>query len=210
VEAGGRIKRITDAEGNRVGPYRVWESHLNSPGLTLSRSIGDNIAKSIGVISTPDISHCLIDDQNDLFVIIGSDGIWDAMTNEDAVRYVEFFREKSCRSLKKTKETPNLSNTCIAQLLCEEARVRWLAIVQEDDVSIDDISCLILEISQSETSINLPKVQNIRRQSFLGSSSDLFDLKKEEKITIEAKILKDPKRGSQVTIEGNLPVYSLK
>ena len=46
------------------------------------------------------------------------------MDNEDVTNYVEFLREKSSKSNIKVKEDINPSNACIAQLLCEEARVR--------------------------------------------------------------------------------------
>jgi hypothetical protein len=38
-------------------------------------------------------------------------------------------------------------NACIAHLLCEEARVRWKEIVEEEDVIIDDISVVVVELA---------------------------------------------------------------
>lgn len=35
----------------------------------------------------------------------------------------------------------------IAQLLCEEARVRWMAIAEYDEISIDDISVIVAEFN---------------------------------------------------------------
>jgi hypothetical protein len=32
-------------------------------------------------------------------------------------------------------------------MLCEEARVRWLTVVEKEDVMIDDISAIVLEFS---------------------------------------------------------------
>jgi len=37
------------------GPYRVWLKTENFPGLAMSRSIGDFVAASVGVISEPGI-----------------------------------------------------------------------------------------------------------------------------------------------------------
>ena len=51
VKAGGRVDKLTDEAGNPVGPYRVWRAHHNTPGLAMSRSIGDRIGKSLGVIA---------------------------------------------------------------------------------------------------------------------------------------------------------------
>ena len=44
----------------------------------------------------------------------------------------------------------NSSNTCISQIVCEEARMRWYTIVEEEDVMIDDISCIVLEIKKGD------------------------------------------------------------
>ena len=33
-------------------------------------------------------------------------------------------------------------------MVCEEARYRWLSIVEEEDVFIDDISCVVVEFDR--------------------------------------------------------------
>ena len=35
--------------GNPVGPQRVWVQNANFPGLAMSRSLGDQVAASVGV-----------------------------------------------------------------------------------------------------------------------------------------------------------------
>lgn len=50
----GRIESYKDLSGNNVGPSRVWLKDEDVPGLAMSRSLGDLIAESVGVISTPD------------------------------------------------------------------------------------------------------------------------------------------------------------
>ena len=201
LEAGGRVKRLADNEGNRIGPYRVWESLSNSPGLTMSRSIGDSVAKTIGVTSEPDISQFTLNETSDLFIVLGTDGIWDVMNNEDVLNFVENFREKSNRTGKKPKETPCLKNSCISQLLCEEARVRWMAIVEEDNVSIDDISCIILEINKG-SDCQVPQISLIPvkpKEKIRASVQPVLE-KQDEKM-IEADRVKDPRRGSQINFD---------
>ena len=150
LESGGRVKRLIDDQGNRIGPYRVWEANSSTPGLTMTRSIGDAVAKTIGVIAKPVITKHNIDPSQDLFVVVASDGIWNCMDNEDVVNFVEYYRSLTCREIKKHKDSEiSARNSCIAQLLCEEARARWLSIVEEDDVMIDDISCVVLELPDS-------------------------------------------------------------
>lgn len=37
-----------------------------------------------GVISVPEIKEIQIDSNQDLFIVIGSDGVWEFISNEDA------------------------------------------------------------------------------------------------------------------------------
>lgn len=39
--------------GESNGPYRVWLKNEGYPGLAMSRSIGDFVCESVGVISDP-------------------------------------------------------------------------------------------------------------------------------------------------------------
>jgi len=66
--------------GQKVGPSRVFRQGSFSPGLAMSRSIGDMAGKAAGVISTPEITTHYISPK-DVFLIAGSDGIWDVMEN---------------------------------------------------------------------------------------------------------------------------------
>ena len=38
-----------------VGPARVWLARQDIPGLAMSRSFGDEVAQTVGVISDPDV-----------------------------------------------------------------------------------------------------------------------------------------------------------
>ena len=38
-----------------LGPPRVWLREVNVPGLCMTRSFGDSIAASVGVLDTPDV-----------------------------------------------------------------------------------------------------------------------------------------------------------
>ena len=50
------------------------------PGLAKSRSLGDLIAHSFGVSSLPEIKSRYIG-INDKFIVIGSDGVWEFLSN---------------------------------------------------------------------------------------------------------------------------------
>jgi len=62
----------------------------DKPGLAMTRSLGDIIAKKIGVISEPDIFEYEIK-QNDKFIVIASDGIWEYLTNEEVVNIISSY-----------------------------------------------------------------------------------------------------------------------
>ena len=93
-KCGGKVQQLTDDYGNKVGPFRVWQKNGILPGLAMSRSIGDGVAKEIGVIATPIyyfFPHVFFRDQ---FLVIASDGVWDVMENIEVINFVERFRKK--------------------------------------------------------------------------------------------------------------------
>ena len=148
TKAGGLVMRLEDEFGRKVGPYRVWKVEGMYPGIAMSRSLGDVIAQEIGVISTPVVTSHVESTDHDYFIVLASDGVWDVMENQEVCDFVEAFRNKSQRDLSEPKQVEIVQpgSVTIAQLLCEEARARWLSIVEAEDVLIDDISCVIVEL----------------------------------------------------------------
>ena len=63
-------------QGGIVFNKRVFGS------LMLTRSFGDKEFKQYGVLSEPDCFFTSIG-ENDLYVVFGSDGIWDVISKED-------------------------------------------------------------------------------------------------------------------------------
>lgn len=147
-QSGGVVLRLQDDSGKRVGPYRVWKVENMYPGIAMSRSLGDAIAHEIGVISTPILTSRQLVEGQDFFIVLGSDGLWDMMENQEVCDFVEAFRQRSVRGLQMPRyvDIVQPQNVCIAHLLCEEARARWLSIVEAEDVLIDDICCVVLEL----------------------------------------------------------------
>lgn len=76
---GGEVGRVNWAN---FGPYRVWFKGQNYPGLAMSRSLGDNLAHSIGVINTPEIKEIDMSNEKINFIVIATDGIWEFLSNE--------------------------------------------------------------------------------------------------------------------------------
>jgi len=69
------------------GLYRVWQPSRDSPGLAMSRAFGDYSVKDYGVISAPEVTQRKISSR-DHFVILATDGVWDVLSNEEAVQIV--------------------------------------------------------------------------------------------------------------------------
>jgi serine/threonine protein phosphatase PrpC len=151
TKSGGTVSRVADNLGNMVGPYRVWKKNLGYPGLAMSRSIGDQIASEIGIIATPVTTTHPLNPGQDLFIVAASDGVWDVMDNQDVVNFVECYRGSCCKGSVASSGSAVPESSSIARLLCEEARVRWFSIVEDEDVMIDDISCVVIEIEVSSS-----------------------------------------------------------
>ena len=50
---GGRIFPYRDEDGEQMGPLRIWVKEQNIPGLAMTRSFGDYVASTVGVIDEP-------------------------------------------------------------------------------------------------------------------------------------------------------------
>lgn len=55
----------------------------------MSRSLGDKAGREVGVISEPDIYEILIK-EDDKFIVIASDGVWEFLSNSDVISTIEF------------------------------------------------------------------------------------------------------------------------
>ena len=126
IQNGGRIESYKDEGGNYIGPKRVWLKNEDVPGLAMSRSFGDEVAHSVGVIAEPEIiNYSLL--HEDKFVILASDGIWEFITSDECVNFVKDFYVK--------KDINGALN-----FLYKEASKRWII---EEEV-IDDITLIII------------------------------------------------------------------
>ena len=125
---GGRIKPFYDEKTKKfLGPDRVWIRQDDMPGLAMTRSFGDTIAHSVGVISEPEIKKydfC----GNEKFIIIASDGIWEYITSEECVEIIKDFYEN------------NMDAVGAIHSIMEEAFNRW----KKYDEIIDDITIIIV------------------------------------------------------------------
>ncbi|XP_078163393.1 putative protein phosphatase 2C 66 isoform X2 [Carex rostrata] len=66
---------------------RVWLPNSDSPGLAMARAFGDFCLKKYGLISVPKVAYRRLT-VKDEFIILATDGIWDVLSNKEAVDIV--------------------------------------------------------------------------------------------------------------------------
>jgi len=126
IAAGGKVEAYRDNEGNFVGPERVWKKEGDVPGLAMSRSFGDEVAHTVGVIVNPEIDDYQLLNE-DKFIILASDGIWEFISSEEVVNIVkDFYLENNIEGA--------------LTYLYNEASKRW---IMEEEI-IDDITIILV------------------------------------------------------------------
>jgi len=65
-------------------PPRIWRKEEDFPGTAFSRSLGDIVAKDLGVTAEPEMVSVQIS-QNDRMLILASDGVFEFLTNQQVV-----------------------------------------------------------------------------------------------------------------------------
>ena len=94
----------------------------------MSRSLGDTVAHSVGCSCEPDINYQILTPK-DKIVLMASDGIWEFISNQEAVEFVGPYVERG-----------EIQKAC--DELCKLASQKWRA---EEDV-IDDITALVIAL----------------------------------------------------------------
>lgn len=122
----GRVSPYVMKSGEAMGPARVWLKHQELPGLAMSRSFGDSVAGSVGVISDPEIlTHTVTNEHK--FLVIASDGVWEFLSNEDVVGIVaQFYSQRDAKNA--------------AETLCQKAYQKW----KQEEECIDDITAIVV------------------------------------------------------------------
>lgn len=148
VRAGGRVHR---AVGKSVGPMMIWRGEMDHPGLTVSRAIGDGDCADLGVISDAEITEYQVKVE-DMFVVVGSSGLWEVMEDIEVVKFIEKYRE-TCPKGPETWQTGTpvpATGVSIAHLLCEEARMRWVRVLEKERNYMEDITAVVAEFEARE------------------------------------------------------------
>ncbi|XP_072967283.1 probable protein phosphatase 2C 3 [Typha angustifolia] len=119
--SGGEVGRLNIVGGAEIGPLRCWPG-----GLCLSRSIGDMDVGEF-IVPVPYVKQVKLSNAGGR-LIIASDGIWDALSNEEAA--------KSCRGLP--------AELAARQVVKEALRTRGLK---------DDTTCIVVDIIPPDHSV---------------------------------------------------------
>uniref|UniRef100_M8BZC8 protein-serine/threonine phosphatase n=1 Tax=Aegilops tauschii TaxID=37682 RepID=M8BZC8_AEGTA len=129
---------------------RVWLPFDDAPGLAMARAFGDFCLKDYGVISVPEFFHWPLTDK-DQFVILASDGVWDVLSNQEAVDIVSSSpsRSKAARTLVeaanrewKTKYPTSRTDDCAVVCLYLDGKMDHErdSTASMDNISIEDDS----------------------------------------------------------------------
>jgi len=86
-EIHGEATYSSPAEYTADDPPRCYLPGFQLPGTAFTRSLGDTIAQTIGVVPTPEVSVVKITPA-DAFLILASDGVWEFLTSQEAVDIV--------------------------------------------------------------------------------------------------------------------------
>ena len=121
VSRGGRVFAVEYDDGID-GPPRVWLGHMDIPGLAMSRSLGDTVAHTAGVISEPEL-HSVTLTPEDRVLIWASDGLWEFMSNQEVLDFIAGV------------DDPRKA----VDMLVAEANARWM---KEEQV-IDDTTVIV-------------------------------------------------------------------
>ena len=124
-ENGGEISQYEE-DGEKSGPFRVWQKGEVYPGIAMSRSIGDFIASKLGVIPEPKFLEEKID-KDTKFIVVASDEIWEFLDNNTVKNMVMPFYEKN---------DPNGA--------CKELIKKSTEFWNQEDVVVDDITVVVV------------------------------------------------------------------
>lgn len=120
--SGGRVTRWKKG----AGPQRVWLPDEWLPGLAMTRSIGDTILSKYGVVASPEMTVTRVEGGD--FVVAASDGVWEFMSSEEVVAFVERLRENGVKAEQAARE------------LVGEAVKRW----GERECVVDDTTAVVV------------------------------------------------------------------
>lgn len=127
ISKGGHILQYYDKIMKRfIGPKRIWLKNSDIPGLAMSRSFGDEIGHTVGIIPTPEVREYKLEG-NEKFMIIASDGVWEFISSQQCVDIIkEYYMKGDAEGG--------------VDAIVKEAVKRW----RNEEETIDDITAIVV------------------------------------------------------------------
>ena len=122
---GGRVFAMQYDDGID-GPPRVWLSYADMPGLAMSRSLCDTVAKEAGVTSEAEIFEYTLDSK-DKFLVLATDGLWEFMSSQEVADIVAKYMSPA-------------DPKAAIRALVQESNKRWRA----EEPVIDDTTIIVV------------------------------------------------------------------
>lgn len=161
VAHGGIVKALKAAEDTEVMPARVFAADMfavgeYSPGIAMSRSLGDALATELGVIAAPECTEHPLR-ASDRFVVIATDGLWEVYTPQEAVEFVHSYttRHTDINGLLPGQIGYLGGDEVLptSQALAEEAQRRWITKYENKPVVVDDCGIVIAYINHESLDV---------------------------------------------------------
>ncbi|KAG8459087.1 hypothetical protein KFE25_002494 [Diacronema lutheri] len=126
ISRGGRVEPWAGAGLDDI--QRVWLRDEETPGIAMSRSFGDDLAATVGIVAEPEVQFFELSD--DLaFVLIASDGVWEFMSDQEVVDSIWLKRQMHGLTFHEAVDAVAL-----------ESSAKWA----ENEGIVDDITILAL------------------------------------------------------------------
>lgn len=93
-KSGGVVSQMMDETGQACGPLRVWKPGENLPGLAMTRAVGDDYSKAVGVSWKPDIIIRNLKLNQQVVVFLSTDGVFEVVSNDEVLRVISGFVER--------------------------------------------------------------------------------------------------------------------
>ncbi|KAL2969704.1 hypothetical protein AAZX31_15G096300 [Glycine max] len=119
------IQTWGDEENQGDDPPRLWVQNGKLPGAAFTRSVGDKLAETIGVIAVPEVSTVQLT-PNHLFFVVASDGVFEFLSSQTVVDMAASYSDPR--------------DACAA--IAGESYKLWL----EHEGRTDDITIIIVQI----------------------------------------------------------------
>lgn len=107
----------------------------------MTRSLGDSVAASVGVISEPEIIEYQYS-KNDKILVLGSDGLWEFLENAEIVKLLAPYYLND-----------DLEGAC--EMLLNEAVSRWNKVCSV----VDDITFVIVFLKNSYINVSSSNIE---------------------------------------------------